>query len=151
MERRVILKYRDGTSLLTANPFKIADEIRCLVGDVEGAKPSNAGALVIQAASEAQVDQLLRITEFLGRSASFEAPGSTIEAYAYAPSLSGVEDEELLTDLREQGVVGVTRLRKKNGKNNPGMRLRFRGGTYSHQRSVPGSRRSSSAARRCSV
>ena len=130
MERRVILKYRDGTSLLTANPFKIADEIRRLVGDIEEAKPSAAGALVIQAASEAQVEDFLKITEFLGRSASFEAPGSMIEAYAYAPSLTGVEDEELLTNLREQGVVGVTRLRKKNGQNSPGIRLRFRGATF---------------------
>ena len=57
-------------------------------------------------------------------------PGSTVEAYAYSPSLSGVPDEELLAGLAEQGVVGVTRLRKRNDQPNPGIRFRFRGGTF---------------------
>ena len=131
MERRVVLKLGDGTSLLTANPFRVADELRQLVGEIEGAKPSASGALVIQAATQEQVDVLVNTRTFMGKPASFDAPGSTVEAFAYAPSLSGVSDEEILSGLADQGVVGVTRLRKrKDGSNHPGIRLRFRGGTF---------------------
>ena len=63
--------------------------------------------------------------------ASADAPGTTVEAYAHAPSLSGASDGELLSRLADQGVVGVTRLRKtKTGQDNPGIRLRFRGGSF---------------------
>ena len=129
-EPRIILTLKDGTSFLTVNPFRVADEIRRLVGDVTSAKPNAAGALIITPAEETQITAFLKLDQFLGREATFDAPGSTVEAYAYAPSLSGVSDEELLTQLAEQGVVGVTRLRKRHDQPNPGIRLRFRGASF---------------------
>ena len=128
--RRIVLSFNDGTSFLTINPFRVADEIRRLVGDVASAKPNAAGSLIIIPTDEDQISSLLQEHQFLGRGASFDAPGSTVEAYAYAPSLSGVSDGELLAGLAAQGVVGVTRLRKRHDQPNPGIRLRFRGGTF---------------------
>ena len=129
-DRRIIVTLTDGTSFSTVNQFRVADEIRRLVGDVVAAKPNAAGSLVITPASEDQILAFLQATQFLGKSASFGAPGSTVEAYAYAPSLSGVSDEELLSQLADQGVVGVARLRKRHDQPNPGIRLRFRGRTF---------------------
>ena len=127
--QRVVLALTDGTSLLLTSPFKIADEIRRLIGDVKSATPTADGKLIITTISETQTRTLLTQDTFLGRRASFVAPGRSVEGYAYAPSLSGVPDAELLTKLEDQGVIGVTRLRPTNGRQNHGIRLRFRGGT----------------------
>ena len=83
MDSRIIVTFTDGTSFSTANPFRVADEIRRLVGDVVAAKPNAAGSLVITPASEDQIPAFLQENQFLGKSASFDAPGCTVEAYAY--------------------------------------------------------------------
>ena len=129
-DRRVVLSLMDGSSLATTNPFQIADELRRLVGEVVSATPNAAGKLTIVAANEEQVETLLKQDHFLKKRVSLTAPGRSVEAYAYAPSLTEVSDQELLSNLEAQGVIGVTRLRAKPGKRNPGIRLRFRGGTF---------------------
>ena len=125
---RVVLSFMDGSSLATTSPFRIADELRRLAGDVDSACPTAAGKLSIIAANQEQLETLIKLDSFLDRAASFTAPGRSVDAYIYAPSLSEVPDEELLTHLRGQGVTGVFRIRPSE-KKSPGIRLRFRGGT----------------------
>ena len=55
---------------------------------------------------------------------------NTIEAFAYAPSLTDCTEDELLAELQEQGVIGVTRLRSTNAEPHPGMKFRFQGKTH---------------------
>ena len=52
-----------------------------------------------------------------------------IKTASNAPSLINALDEEIILELRSQGVIGIRRLRPKNGKNNPNIRLTFFGKT----------------------
>ena len=127
----VVLSFADGTSLANTNPFSIAAELRRLVGDVEAAKPTSTGHLRIKTKTKNQALKLLAQDRFMDRPASFDYPDilNSVEAFAYAPSLTEVTEDELLRELKTQGVIGITRLRPKSGKANPGIRFRFRGQT----------------------
>ena len=127
---RVIIRRQDGGSYAEANPFRIACEIRAKIGDVQSAKPTASGALLVEVFSNEQAQELGKTQEFLGESVTTsQGDQDTVEATAYAPSLASVPDEELLAELRPQGVVGITRLRPRDGKANPRVRLTITGKT----------------------
>ena len=132
MSEFVTIEYEDGTSLETTNPFKIATELRRMVGDVEEVRPTASGKLVVKIKSQAQTELLLQQDHFLGKRAvcSFPDRINSVEAVAFAPSLSEVPEEEMLLELKSQGVIGIKRLRSKPGKKNPEIRFRFRGKTF---------------------
>ena len=73
---------------------------------------------------------MLLLERFLEEPVSMEPAErqDTTEGLAYAPSLINVSDEIIL-ELRSQGVIGVRRLRPKNGKTNANTRLTFSGKT----------------------
>ena len=90
-----------------------------MVGDVQSARPIASGALLIKTFTKQQAQEIIKKEEFLGEPVKTSARGEdTVEAMVYVPSLTGVPDEELLAELRPQGVVGVTRLRGTKQKRN---------------------------------
>lgn len=133
VEQFVLIAFEDEATFAHTSPFKIAAELRRLVGEVAAAKPTAAGKLLITTRNSKQTEELLKQSSFLGKGADFSFPDhkNSTEAYVYAPSLLEVSEEELLEELKTQGVIGVSRLRPKNDQKNPGLRFRFRG------RSVP--------------
>ena len=128
----VVLSFGDGSRLTTTNPFTIADELRRLIGEVESAKPTSSGNLLIKTKTRQQALTLMGQDRFLDKPATFEHPDrlNSVEAYAYAPSLTEVTEDQLLEELKAQGVIGVTRLRPRSGTINPGIRFRFRGRSF---------------------
>ena len=128
---RVTVSFINGESFETVNPFRVADEIRRLVGEVDSAKPDPKGNLVITTCNKIQTEILLSQHKFLGKEALLDCPVrlNSVEAYAHAPTLADVPDDEIIAELRDQGVVGVQRLRPKNGKPNPAIRLTILGKT----------------------
>ena len=128
---RVLLSFANGEDFLTTNPFRVAAEIRRLVGEVKAAKPDSKGNLVITTFNRKQAVTLLQQDHFLDKRASFDCPErlNSVEAYAYAPTLTDVSNDEIIAELRDQGVIGIQRLRPKNGKTNPAIRLRILGTT----------------------
>ena len=52
--------YQDRTSFSTANPFKIAAEIRRLVGEIEAAPPTASGKLINKTNDKHQAEVLLK-------------------------------------------------------------------------------------------
>ena len=127
--QRILITDKSGLSFGTSNPFRIADEIRRLVGEVEEAQPTQAGGLLITTRSSTQADVLLQLTSFLERSVEADSPVrlNSVEGIAFTASLQEVSDEELLAELQLQGVIGVNRLRPRNNRTSPGIRLRFLG------------------------
>ena len=128
---RILLSLTNGKDFKIANTFRIAAEIRRLVGEVEAARPDAKGNLVITTKNQQQTEILLQQDRFLDQEAYFDCPQhlNTVEAYVYAPVLTEVPDEEIIAELRDQGVVGIFRLRQRNGRKNPGMRLHILGKT----------------------
>ena len=115
-----------------ANPFAIARELRGIVGDVLSAKATAAGALLIKTTNAEQASILLSENSLLGKPTTFRLADqlNTIEAYAYVPGLQEVSDEEIMQEMKAQGVVGVRRLRSPAGAPTPGIRFRFRGASH---------------------
>ena len=128
---RVLITFANGESFETTNPFTIAAEIRRLVGEVEAAKPDAKGSLIITTKNSKQTETLLQQKRFLEKEAIIDCPIrlNSVEAYVYAPSLLEVDEQELITELREQGIIAAYRLRPTRGKPNPGLRLTIIGKT----------------------
>ena len=82
----VELSLQDGTSLATTNPFKIAAELRRLVGEVGAARPNVNGNLTIKTKDPKQTGTLLQQDLLLERPAIFNCPDrlNSVEAYAFS-------------------------------------------------------------------
>ena len=128
---RIVVRFTDTSTFCEISPFRIADEIREVIGDVRGAKATGEGALLITTLDYDQSCRILQLDRFLGKIITAEPAirQETREGYAYVPSLSEVPDDEIITELRDQGVVGVRRLRPTNGRRNHGIRFLFIGNT----------------------
>ena len=89
------------------------------------------GGLLITSYDPDQGSRILQLRSFLEDRVTAEPAErqETCEGLAYASSLTGVPDDELIVELRSQG-LGVRRLRAQNEKPNPGgIRLKFFGKT----------------------
>ena len=67
----ILVEYEDGDSFATTSPFEIAAAIRHLVGEVEAAKPTTAGKLLIKTKNQDRADILLKQDLFLEKKADF--------------------------------------------------------------------------------
>ena len=65
--QRVLITDSGGRPFGTANPFRIAADIRQLLGEVDEAKPTQAGGLLITTKNAEQADALLQLNTFLER------------------------------------------------------------------------------------
>ena len=101
----VLVSYEDGTSLATTSPFAIAAEIRRMVGEIYTAKPTASGKLQILTKTSDQTETLLKQSLFLEKRASFtfDDKKNSVEAYAYAPSLQDVPEDQPIQKLKSQG------------------------------------------------
>ena len=128
---RIELRFEDGSSFSGVSPFRIADDIRAAIGEVEAAKPTSSGTLLVTAKDTDQAYRILQLDRLIERSIIAEPAEKqpTIEALLHAPSLIDVPDDEIIYELRSQGVIGVRRLRPRNGRPNSGLRLAFIGNT----------------------
>ena len=128
---RVLASFANGDTFERTNPFTIAAEIRRLVGEVEAARPDAKGNLMLTTKNRRQTEILLQQTHFLNKEAHIDCPTRlySVEAYVYAPTLQDVDEEEIITELRDQGIIRVSRLRPTKGKTNPGLRLTIIGKT----------------------
>ena len=127
-----LVTMNDGSRFSSVSPLKIHRWIKKSIGDVESAKPLRSGALLIRVLSKGQALSLHDLKDFLGKEVTVRPADrlNSVEALAYAPSLLGIDDQELLTELKDQGVVGVQRLRPREGKPSPLIRFRFRGNSH---------------------
>ena len=93
---RIILRYEDGSSFREVSPFKIAQELRNKIGEVEAAKPAKCGGLLITAYDPEQGSKILQLRTFLEEHVTAEPAErqETCEGVAYAPSLTGVPDDD---------------------------------------------------------
>ena len=129
----LLLKFRNGEPFSDIHPLAIHRHVKVLVGSLKTAKPIKSGALLVHTHRSSQTATLLGIEELFDQPVTVELADrlNTVEAAAYAPSLKQVTDEELLTELEPQGVIGVRRLRpRSDGSPNHLIRFRFRGLRY---------------------
>lgn len=132
-EALVLIKNDDGMAFSQVNPFLIKQEIDLKIKSVHSAKPLRAGALLVRTVSAEQTKKLLQIKTFLGRPVQAELADhlNTVEAVAYAPSLQEIPEQQLVSELQDQGVVGVYKHKARpDGGQSHLVRFRFRGLAY---------------------
>ena len=74
--QRALIADSGGHPFGTANPFRIAAEIRQLIGQVDEAKSTQAGGLMITTKNAEQADALLQLNTFLERRVDVSRPDS---------------------------------------------------------------------------
>ena len=77
-------------------------------GRSEKAKSTQASSILITTKDTKQADILLQLDSFLEKKGQVSRPDklNSVEGIAFATSLSQVADEEILVELRSQGVIG---------------------------------------------
>ena len=124
----------DGSKFHRFSPFKIHRWIKSHVSEtqVDHAKPLRSGALLVKVLDRTTAIILHGLSDFLGMAITVRAADrmNTVEALAHAPSLTTVDEQEILEELQPQGVVGVQRLRPRQGRPSPLLRLKFAGHSY---------------------
>ena len=124
-----LVTFRDGSSFSSESAFDIHKWLQREIGDVDHAKPLRSGALLVKVLDREQALALSEVRAFQDRPVTSQLADrlNSIEALAYAPSLLRVSEDDILAQLAEQGVIGVRRLRPRDGKPSPLLRLKFRG------------------------
>ena len=116
-------------TLKSISPFKVKRELDCLLGTVATAKVIRSGSLLIHVRSRDQAYLALDITVFMGvevKATTTDKLNST-PGSVYAPSLANLSEEELLRELRPQGITSVVRMKSGNSRANPRLKLYFLG------------------------
>ena len=128
----LIIKHADGSHFRDSNPFALARELDRLLIETVTVNSIRSGALLIKTRNKTSANSLLSKTELLGKTITVEVAErlNTVEAVAHAPSLRSLTDEELVTELGPQGVIGLRCLGSRDGRRSPQLCFRFRGLTH---------------------
>ena len=115
------------------SPFRIADELRAITGEVDAAKPTHTGSPKVKAASTEEANQLAQITTFLGSGGSHDVHhqpaghggGSGLCAVIghRLRSQRRILSGKILSERKDQSLIRVLYLCSKNRR--PSMALPF--------------------------
>ena len=114
----------------TINPFAIARGLDDVTPGIMMAKPIRSGDLLVQVQSGHAAARLMACTSLAGREVEVVLADrlNTVEGVITCDALCGVTEDELLSELASQGVVGVCRLASRDPASpNPTLRLAFNG------------------------
>lgn len=130
----LLVRRADGEPWGNPNPFKVARILDAVLGPggTITARVIRSGSLLVQAQSGAHASRLMDIETFLGHSAKaiLADKMNGVEGVISCDSLTEMTEEELLTELQDQGVVGVYRLPSRDpAYPNPTVKLTFQGQT----------------------
>ena len=128
----LLVRREDGESWGSPNPFRVARQLDAVLGQggTLQAKIIRSGALLVQVLSGFHAARLMACTSFLGRVVEVVLADrlNCTEGVIVCDALSDMTDNELLSELEPQGVVGVCRLAPRDpNKTNPTIRLSFNG------------------------
>ena len=100
------------------NVFKAHREIVKLCGSQPKIRPQGDGRLLIEVSSPEQSTNLLSLNKFLGLNARvFPHPiYNQCRGVVYAPQLLSIDPDEIQSELEDQGVIKVMRMKKKVGE-----------------------------------
>ena len=124
-----LLVKRDEGSFKNTNPFAVARTLDSICGGpVHNAKAIRSGALLVETRTKAQSSRLLNTDNFLGHSVKVELADrlNAVEGVISSDALAFSTDDELLHELKTQGVVGVYRLPSRDPEYpNPMVKVTF--------------------------
>ena len=84
-----------------------------MAGEPKSIKKLRSGDLLVEYTNKKQIENLLRLKSFhnLKVQVSLHASLNTCKGVVRCPDLKGVSEEEILEEMREQGVIHVRRIK----------------------------------------
>ena len=95
------------------SPFVIEKVLHGMVGVPKSILKLKSGDLLVEYEKKKQIDTLLRLEKFhdLKMKVSLHAFLNTCKGVVRCPDLKGVSEQEILEEMREQGVINVRRIK----------------------------------------
>ena len=111
--RFLVIHSQEERSISSLSPFVIEKVFIGMAGEPKGKKKLRSGDLLVEYTNTKQIKNLLRWTLFhnLKVQVSLHASLNTCKGLVRCPDLKGVSEEEILEEMREQGVIHVRRIK----------------------------------------
>ena len=108
----------ENVTVQNINVFKANREIVAVCGGQPKILPQGNGSLLIETSSPEQSEKLKKISKLVGNNVKcFPHPVfNQCRGVIYAPELLAIEEEEIQSELEDQGVVKVVRMKKRVGE-----------------------------------
>lgn len=102
--------------------FGIQKLIKCAIGEVKSAKKLRNGSVLIEVCNKGQAERAMKLTNWVDQPITITPHRSlnTSRGIIRCPSFKDCADEEVLSELKSQGVVSLKRfVLKKDGNSTP--------------------------------
>ena len=107
--RFLVIHSQEERSISSLSPFVIEKVLIGMAGEPRSIKKLRSGDLLVEYTNKKQIESLLRLKSFhnLKVQVSLHASLNTCKGVVRCPDLKGVSEEEILEEMREQGVIHV--------------------------------------------
>ena len=111
--RFLVIHSQEERSISSLSPFVIEKVLIGMAGEPKSIKKLRSGDLLVEYTNKKQIENLLRLKSFhnLKVQVSLHASLNTCKGVVRCPDLRGVSEEEILEEMREQGVIHVRRIK----------------------------------------
>ena len=109
----LVIHSQEERSISSLSPFVIEKVLIGMAGEPGSIKKLRSGDLLVEYTNKKQIENLLRLKTFhcLKVQVSLHASLNTCKGVVRCPDLKGVSEEEILEEMREQGVIHVRRIK----------------------------------------
>ena len=110
--RFLVIHSQEERSISSLSPFVIEKVLIGMAGEPKSMKKLCSGDLLVEYTNKKQIENLLRLKSFhnLKVQVSLHASLNTCKGVVRCPDLKGVSEEEILEEMREQGVIHARRI-----------------------------------------
>ncbi|MES9994362.1 MAG: hypothetical protein ABW098_20625 [Candidatus Thiodiazotropha sp.] len=111
--RFLVISSTEERSVSSLSPFVIEKVLNGIAGVPKSIKKLRSGDLLVEYVNKKQIENLLRLDKFFDLKVKVSLHGSlnSCKGVVRCPDLKGCSDQEILENMREQGVIGVRRIK----------------------------------------
>ncbi|MES9994349.1 MAG: hypothetical protein ABW098_20560, partial [Candidatus Thiodiazotropha sp.] len=111
--RFLVISSTEERQMSSVSPFVIEKVLNGIAGVPKSIKKLKSGDLLVEYVNKKQIESLLRLDKFFDLSVKVSLHGSlnSCKGVVRCPDLKGCSDQEILENMREQGVIGVRRIK----------------------------------------
>ena len=111
--RFLVIASRQERQVASLSPFIIEKVLHGIAGVPQSIKKLRSGDLLVEYVNRKQIENLLRTEKFFDLDVKVSLHGSlnTSKGVVRCPDLKACSEQEILDNMREQGVVGVRRIK----------------------------------------
>ena len=111
--RFLVIHSQEERSVSSLSPFVIEKVLDGMIGTPKSIKKLRSGDLLVEYEKKKHIEKLLRLNKFHDLKVTVSLHGSlnSCKGVVRCPDLKGVSEQEILEEMREQGVINVRRIK----------------------------------------